>query len=191
MDWLRAERRQVETLGGRADRTTHRIGRVRVMLELPITWGGPYSPARAVAELNDGGLAPAYEGEDYGLYQIYGRHILGDRNALLYIGEATEQTFSARLREHQTWLVQEYPVRIYVGRMYMPQRHSARNNWGRWKSDVLLAERVLIYTYSPHYNSGSITEPPKLDGNGKVVLRHAGERYRLRKRDVAPDDWYW
>ena len=160
------------------------------MLELAIAWAGPYSPKMIIAQLNDGGVPPGYEGEDYGLYQIYGRHILGDRDALLYVGEATDQTFSARLREHQSWLVHEYPVRVYVGRPYIPRRHSSRDHWTKWKADVLLAERVLIHTYAPHYNANSISEPPRLDGHRKVVLRHTGARNRLRRRDVAPDDWY-
>ncbi len=43
-------------------------------------------------------------GEDYGLYQIYGKHILCGKDTLLYIGEATEQTFSTRFKQHQHWL---------------------------------------------------------------------------------------
>jgi hypothetical protein len=50
---------------------------------------------------------------------------------------------------------------------------------------------MLIFKYSPHYNSIAITEKPSLDGQGKVVLIHSGDRNRLKKRDVAPDDWEW
>jgi hypothetical protein len=161
------------------------------MLQLSITWQAPYTPERVVAQLNDGGDPPAYGGKDYGLYQIYGRHILGDPDALLYIGEATEQTFSERFSEHQTWLVHEDPVRVYIGRLYtLPSRHAYRDNWATWTTDVLLAERILIYKYSPHYNCNSIADPPALDGHDKVVLLHGGHKNRLYCRDVAPDDWY-
>jgi hypothetical protein len=55
----------------------------------------------------------------------YGRHILRGRDALLYVGEATQQTFAARFQQHQSWLPHEGPVRVYVGRMYVPRRHNA------------------------------------------------------------------
>ena len=85
------------------------------MLEILINWTGPFSIKKVIARINKGGVPPKYDGEDYGLYQIYGRHILGDHHALLYVGEAIEQTFSARFREHQSWLNHEYPVQVYVG----------------------------------------------------------------------------
>jgi len=159
------------------------------MLHLSISWDGPFTRHQVVKRFTDGGEAPDYDGEDYGLYQIYGRHILGNRDALLYIGEATEQTFSARLRQHESWLVHEWPVRIYVGRIYLPRRHTDRDGWATWKADVLLAERIIIYKYSPHYNSNSITERPPLNCHKKVVLVHSGKRHQLHRRDVAPDDW--
>jgi hypothetical protein len=142
-----------------------------------------------VKQFTDGGAYPDYDGGDYGLYQIYGRHILGSRNALLYIGEATEQTFSARFQQHESWLLHEWPVRVYIGRIYSPRRHTERDHWATWKADVLLAERIMIHTYSPHYNSSSITERPRLNGHRKIVLVHSGKRCRLHPRDVAPEDW--
>lgn len=159
------------------------------LLKLSISWDGPYRPREVVKTFTDWGDAPGYAGEDYGLYQIYGRHVLGDRDALLYIGEATEQTFSARFRKHESWLVHEWPVRVYIGRIYSPRRHTDRDGWAMWKADVLLAERIMIYTYSPHYNSNLITERPLLNGHKKIVLVHSAKRHRLRRRDVAPDDW--
>lgn len=143
-----------------------------------------------MAELNDGGLPPTYDGEDYGLYQIYGQHILCGPDALLYVGKTTEQTFSRRLGQHQSdWLAYEDSARVYVGRVYVRKRHTARDNWATWAADVLLAERVLIYMYSPHYNSSSIAGPLDLAGHDKVELLHMGQKHRLGSRDVAPDDW--
>lgn len=57
-----------------------------------------------------------------------------------------------------------------------------------WKADVILAENILIYTYSPHYNGRSITERPLL-GNRRVELVHMGDRNRIQKRDVVPQKW--
>ena len=159
-------------------------------MPLSIVWHVPYTPEQVIAQLTDGGSPPGYDGEDYGLYQIYGKHILGDPDALLYIGEATQQTFSERFKQHQAWLVHEDPVRVYVGHLYMPRRHTSHDDWATWTSDVLLAERVLIYKYSSHYNSNSIADPPRLDGHDKIVLFHEGHKNRLHRRDVAPDDWY-
>ena len=158
------------------------------MLRLSVSWNGPYRRQQVVRQFTDGGKAPAWDGEDYGLYQIYARHVLGNRDALLYIGEATEQTFADRFRQHEEWLVHEGPVRVYLGRVYSPGRHRADDRWTTWKADVLLAERVMIYTYSPHYNGRSITERPLLDGHKRVELNHAGKRHRLRRRDIVPDD---
>lgn len=158
-------------------------------LQLPISWNGPYKLGEVIRQFDDTGVYPDYDGEDYGLYQICGRHVLGDRNALLYVGSATEQTFSERFRQHESWLINEWPVRIYLGRIYVPRRHAARKGWATWKADVLLAERVMIYKYSPHYNSNSITERPLLNGYSKVGVVHSGQRNRLLKRDLAPDDW--
>jgi len=160
------------------------------MLQLSIKWKGPYKLKQVVAELNDAGSPPGWDGDDYGLYQIYGKHILCGPGALLYIGEATQQTFSDRFKQHlKEWLEDEYPVQVYVGRLYMPGRHTSRDNWATWTSDVRLAEHALIYKYSPHYNSNSIVDPPKLDGHNKVSLIHEGNKNRLHRRDVVPDDW--
>jgi hypothetical protein len=74
--------------------------------------------------------------------------------------------------------------------LYMPRRHTSHDNWASWASDVRLAERILIHTYSPHYNSNSIADKPRLDGHDKVELLHEGCKNRLRRRDVAPDDWH-
>jgi hypothetical protein len=159
------------------------------MLRLSIKWSGPYELEHVVKTFTDGGVAPDYDGEDYGLYQIYGRHILGDRNALLYIGSAADQTFSARFAQHKRWLINEWRVHVYLGRIYSPRRHKLADAWASWSEDILLAERIMVYKYSPHYNSASITNRPLLSNLKRVELVHVGDRGRLRRRDIAPDDW--
>ena len=158
-------------------------------MKLRISWDGPCKRTEVVKRFTDGGQAPTWDGEDYGLYQIYGRHILGNRDALLYIGEATDQTFAERFKQHEEWLSHEWPVRVYLGRIYSPRRHRPDDRWRTWKSDVLLAERVMIYTYSPHYNGRSITERPSLERHKQVELIHDGRRHQLRRRDAVPHDW--
>jgi len=65
-------------------------------------WKGPYSVAAIIKKINDGGsLENGFSGNDYGVYQIYGNHILCGKNMLLYIGKVTNQTFSERFKQHQ------------------------------------------------------------------------------------------
>lgn len=65
-----------------------------------IEWEGPFSAQTIINDFTDAGNHPYYEGNDYGLYQIYGRHILYGSDALLYIGKATKRSFSVRFAEH-------------------------------------------------------------------------------------------
>ena len=160
--------------------------------EIKIEWSGPFSLNEVIEKFLNGGRAPDWGVEDYGLYQIYGRHILHGRNTLLYIGMATEQTFSQRFKEHKTWLENdqdEEDVRIYLARIYDPKKHSKKDNWTTWKNDVELAEKVLIYKYSPNYNSEGLTNEPDLSPYESIRLIHIGKRNRLREEDNAPKDF--
>jgi len=157
--------------------------------EVHITWEGPYTYEKVIKKLTDGGnKKDNWDGEDYGVYQIYGKHILSRHRALLYIGKAFRQTFSRRFKDHEKWLKEEENVKIYVGRIYNPKRHSGKDNWKSWEDDVELAENILIYKYSPHYNSRSLSEQPKLGDHKRVYLRHKGKIGKLNKKDTAPDD---
>jgi hypothetical protein len=159
------------------------------MYQISIHWEGPLTLAQVIKKYNDGGDPPRYDGKDYGLYQIYGRHILDDPKkppfrSLLYIGKATEQTFARRFRDHEHWIANEWTqsIRIHLGRV-----ESLTNQ--AWEKDVPLAERILIYTYSPHYNSNLISDRPNLAGHEQVAIVHKGNLGRLRKKDVVPKDW--
>jgi hypothetical protein len=165
---------------------------------ITIEWEGPFTLNHVLNKCVDGGKPGHWHGnEDYGLYQIYGRHILDDPKlndpkdpaynpSLLYIGEATEQTFTRRIGNHKkSWLKHEWkPISIHLGKFKETDCTDKE-----WKADVLLAERILIYTYSPHYNSSSISVRPKLAGHKEVVIFHKGNLGRLRKKDVVPKDW--
>lgn len=56
------------------------------LYKIRIEWEGPYSLEEVITKMVDGGKNPDWDGNDYGLYQIYGRHILSGKNTLLYIG---------------------------------------------------------------------------------------------------------
>lgn len=152
-------------------------------------WSGSYDYDEVIRRFNDGGRPPLYAGADYGLYQIYGKHILSGSNALLYIGRATHQTFSARFRSHREWLTKEAEIKIFLGRIYDRERHLSENDWEIWIRDVKIAECLLIHKYSPNYNSVSIAEAPALAPYKKVILEHLGQSQRLFPKDVGPDDW--
>ena len=85
----------------------------------------------------------------------------------------------------QTLLGKDF--KVYVGRIYDPKRHKKENAWSKWKEDVLVAEKILIYIYSPNYNSSGVANPPELK-NSEVRLIHAGERGALECENVAPRD---
>jgi hypothetical protein len=158
-------------------------------LHLEVLWSGPFTIETVIADFHHEGSPPDYDGEDYGLYQIYGRHILCGPDTLLYIGQATGQTFSRRFRRHERWLRDEGEIQIYLGRIYDALRHTALDSWKGWGADVRLAECLLIYKYSPNYNAVSISDPPSLGGYRCVDLVHRGERHKLDFRDSAPPDW--
>ena len=158
-------------------------------LQLEVLWKGPFAWRAVISDFDDEGSPPDYDGEDYGLYQIYGRHILCGPDTLLYIGQATGQTFSRRFRQHQEWLEKEEDINVYLGRIYDAKRHTVADLWKSWGADVRLAECVLIYKYSPNYNAVSISAPPPLGIHGVVDLIHRGERHKLCWRDSAPADW--
>ena len=157
--------------------------------EIKIEWDGPFSLKEVVEKMDDAGKLPDYGGEDYGLYQIYGKHILCGENTLLYIGKAVEKTFAIRFRRHKKWLDSEENIKVYLGRVYDPERHSKKDNWESWRKDVEIAEKILIYKYSPNYNARQITKEPDLESFKNVRLIHTGKRHRLEQEDNAPKDY--
>lgn len=160
------------------------------MYEIKIEWEGPFKVQDVINQMNRGGAAPHWNGEDYGIYQIYGEHTLNGKDTLLYIGITTERTFSQRFKEHQVWLnkdQKEENVNIYLGRTYDPARHLSDN---LWEKDVKIAEKIMIYKYSPNYNSRELTNAPDLSPHEKIRLLHVGDRGKLEADDNAPDDFF-
>ena len=159
------------------------------MKKIVIEWKGPYKVDYVIANLNDGGSdSSGWSGKDYGLYQIYGGHILGGSNTLLYIGEAAYQTFAQRLGQHKTdWIDKEGDVDIYIGDIFDPKCHSVMDGWDSWIQDIKLAEAILIYKYTPNYNSQNIYTPP--DTSEQICIINSGARNRLHDKDIVPDDF--
>ncbi len=153
-----------------------------------IKWEGPLTLSTVVKEKNDWGKRPEYAGNDYGLYQIYGRHILGGENMLLYLGKAVDQTFAARFKQHKKDWIDSTRVKIYLGRTMATKAYSNIDRWKTWKRDVGIAEEIMIYKYTPNYNSSCIGDYPKLRPYKKVRLDHLGNRGRIGRIDNAPSD---
>jgi GNAT superfamily N-acetyltransferase len=161
-----------------------------IINEIKIDWEGPLSVNQVIADMTDEGEPPYYEGHDYGVYQIYGKHILSGSDTLLYIGRATRQSFSSRFVEHnKDWLGNEEEIKIYLGRIDDPNKYSRDDHWKTWERDAELAENIMIYKYSPNYNNVGITDQPSLAGFEKVSIMHQGEKHKLNGKDTAPDDY--
>ncbi len=165
--------------------------------EIKIEWEGPLRLDDVIKNKVDGGTKKnGWEGEDYGLYQIYGRHILCKKNALLYIGQASDETFSQRFKRHKKWLdidQDKKDIKIYLGRVYDSKKHTSAGNWKTWKRDINIAEKILIYKYSPHYNGRELANEPDLPFK-EIWLRHSGSKKgnRLQAVDKAPRHFhYW
>src|SRR5699024_4002576 len=86
---------------------------------------------------------------DYGIYQIYGNHIVYGENVLLYIGQANEQTFYTRITQHAYWLENHFS--FYIGRL-IGQLTPSYEKWHK----ISAAEQLLINIHAPAYNTANI-----------------------------------
>ncbi|OGX27940.1 MAG: hypothetical protein A2787_00495 [Omnitrophica WOR_2 bacterium RIFCSPHIGHO2_01_FULL_48_9] len=141
--------------------------------------------------MKDGGSKKnKWSGEDYGLYQIYGRHILAGKNALLYVGQAVQQTFSARFKQHEKdWMRYERGCKIHLGKVKADPKKDRGSR--QWKKDVDIAEAILVYKYTPNYNSSLKQDEPDLKKYSYSCVRliHKGKKKRLKPKDHAPEDY--
>ncbi len=120
------------------------------MRRVRVNWEGPISFESALL-LND-------EEKDYGLYQIYGQHVVFGSGALLYIGMTRDQTFSVRIRQHDAeWLREESDVSIRVGRIFPEDYEHDPPRWRDWEKVLADTESLLVYWHSPPYNSRNIS----------------------------------
>jgi hypothetical protein len=125
------------------------------MQNIHVVWGGPYSHAEAL-QLN----SPS----DFGLYQYYGdHHVYGD-SALLYIGKAQDQTFARRVSQHNWELWASSNIFIYTGKVHSDELLVLHE----WRRQIDLAERILIQSHSPSFNSSNLN-----------LINHKGEDTRV------------
>ena len=114
------------------------------MTVIHLQWDGPFT-LEEVRELN--------ADHDYGIYQVYGSHPVYGSDVLLYIGKASDQTFSVRLNQ-EAWHYNEDAgnVRYYVGRL--AGERTPRE--AQWAHQIDLVETLLIHSHWPAANSRSI-----------------------------------
>lgn len=125
---------------------------------------------------------------DFGLYQIYGTHHIHGADMLLYIGQANKQKFNKRLSQHEHWIIEESnELKFYIGRLGGIKDIKMEE----WNQAVDIAEKLLIYTCSPIYNSSSMNWYGVIEPHTIVV--NLGKYMRLPQ--VASTLWaesdYW
>ena len=149
------------------------------MRSVRVEWEGPF-PIDEVLKLND----QSDDSDDYGLYQIYGRHIIFGANSLLYIGKAEGLTFSQRFSQHcSEWLLEEEDVSIRVGRIASEDYAYDPPDWSDWGKVLRDAEALTIYWHSPPYNSQNIN-----DYNGqRLKVINKGKRGALVEEYISDE----
>ena len=133
-----------------------------------INWRGPFAvkddrepgAKKAKLSIGSGNRASAdtfhRHGQDIGVYQIYGKHMIYGDNVLLYIGMAPRTSFTARIGSHmRNWGVYWDPNNtVHVGRLNMRDWENPAS-----KPDAELieaAEKLLIHHHSPAFNAGNV-----------------------------------
>lgn len=116
------------------------------MERIDIAWEGPIPFEKA-----KGQNGPT----DYGIYQFYGNHLVYGQSTLLYIGRAKDMTFGARMKQHCLTDWAGSSGIIHVGRICGA---SQPENDGLWCHLIDIAERLLIYTHAPSWNSANIND---------------------------------
>lgn len=112
---------------------------------------------------------------DYGIYCIYGNHVISGPGTLLYIGKACQQTFAGRCMQHGDWLDNDSEdLKFYVGRIGSIEGTTYTNE--DWNQKIDDSERLLIHYLSPPYNSSGIYQHPK---SKDMLILNLGKRYRL------------
>ena len=161
------------------------------MENIYITWEGPYT----LQDLKDNTYLKNKD-EAYGIYQIYGTHPVYGSDVLLYIGKTNSQTFAKRIKQ-EGW---EYNsdsnnIKIYVGKLFNKEQPKKEI----WNKLISHAEKLLIYTHAPAYNSSNINtlsreaETLKEIKNVRVINY---DNYRNLMSEVSGDiyieslDWF-
>jgi hypothetical protein len=132
---------------------------------------------------------------DYGVYQIYGKHPIYGLNSLLYIGIATDQTFSKRFDEHnKKWLrdLDLSSVTVCLGDVYLQPGKVYKESEDfvspeEWERITKQCEQLLIYALAPGYNSRNKQSINELELRELHILNW-GDRRDLFP-EISGDRW--
>ena len=134
------------------------------MKEIHIAWRGPFSLSEAKEESKF----------NSGIYQYYGTHPVYGPDALLYLGKASDGTIDSRLNDHIHELWSSDPVKLYIGNIISEEKLSDQE----WVSQIEKAEKILIYTHTPAWNSSNI-KSVKYDELMDIHILNWGYRGKL------------
>lgn len=104
-------------------------------------------------------------------------------NALLYIGRAVDQRFGVRIKQEEGWTYNRdaQRVEVYVGRL--SGRHA--KDYQDWDSEIILAERLLIYAHLPPYNRQATLAAREADLHNVHILNWGCHRDLLPEASGA------
>lgn len=107
-----------------------------------LRWEGPLTLPEVAAH---------NQATDYSVYQVCGPHVSYGADALLYIGRAQKQTFSARLQQErwQEWQKDNGSVFFYLGRLHGDETPDFQT----WDEQIAFAEKLLILSHRPAHNA--------------------------------------
>ena len=158
-------------------------------MDIHIFWEGPF-------KFED--LVSIKEGEDYGVYQVYGQHPLYGNSVLLYIGQANKQTFGVRLGQEEWWLEERDPknIEFYLGRFAGQKSVSDEE----WEKRIDQAEKLLIYAHQPVYNISNTNSIPEEYVSNSHIFNWgshrdlfpevSGKRYTSKYDHISEDNIY-
>lgn len=145
---------------------------------IEVAWSGPHEPAEV--EALNGVL-------DFGLIAIYGSHPVFGPDALLYVDEAREHPFGARMRRVEPW-TRHLPSApsVYLGRLGGPDSPTL----DEWRDAIDRAYRLVTFFHAPPWNSRGLDHHGVL-GRPTTVL-NVGRRHRLAMEvSTAWDESAW
>ena len=166
-----------------------------------LKWTGPYTLDEVEKEGKD-------EKTSYGIYQVYGTHPIYGLDILLYIGQASDQTFARRLAEHP-WRDFEFDdsdkVHVRLGRLWGELKSQPENTElanVEWAKSIDTAERLLITSHKPAWNKQNagylcddVNDPCRnahvlnWGQRGRLLPEVSGERWTSKHFTVGENEW--
>lgn len=126
------------------------------MEDINIVWEGPFTLEECSKFTSK---------SDYGLYQYYGEHLVYGQDSLLYLGKAEKRSFGVRLSEHnwEEWCSSS--CSIYIGRIFSKSKMATED----LEQAINLAERILLLSHNPSYNSSNLNRIGNSNGDTRVL----------------------